>query len=128
MGRQLLLENVADRREVFWVSYINLEEGLPTPLSASDSVELLRLCNQCIQVVDDFQGLFMWIADVLTHMTDHARRAGDEQVGPGDGWLQGGSRERGTARTIDARILVRAYLPRIFDVRSRVLRGQEMDC
>ena len=49
MGRQLLLENVADRREVFWVSNINLEEGLPIPLSASDSVELLSMCDQAFR-------------------------------------------------------------------------------
>src|SRR4029077_2796533 len=127
MGRQLLLEDTADRREVFWVSNINLEEGLPIPLSASDSVALLSLCDQCVQVVEYFQGLFMRLADVLTHMTDHARRAGNEQVGPGDGWPQGGSCERRAARTIDTRILVRAHLPRILDMRSRLPSRQEMD-
>ena len=62
-----------------------------------------------------------------THMTDHARRTGDEQVGPGDGWPQGGSRERRAARTIDERILVRAHLSRILDVCSRLPSRQEMD-
>ena len=80
MGRQLLLEDVANRREVFGVSNIDLEDGLPTPLSASDSVELLSLCDQRSQVVDNFQSLFTWIADVGTHMTDYARRTGDEQL------------------------------------------------
>src|SRR4249920_3918177 len=127
MGRQLLLEDVADSREVFWVSNINLEEGLPIPLSAGDSVELLGLCDQCIQVVDYFQSLSMRLADVQTHMTDHARRARDEQVGPGGGWPQGCSRERRAAWTINTRILVRAHLPRILDVRSRLPSRQEMD-
>ena len=80
MRRQLFLEDVADRREVCGVSNINLEEGLPTPLPASDSMELLSLYDQCIQVVDDFQSLFTRIADVGTHMTNHARRTGDEQL------------------------------------------------
>ena len=85
------------------------------------------MCDQRIQVVDDFQSLFMRFADVDTHMTDHARRAGDEQVGPGDGGPQGGSRERGAARTIDERILVCAHLPRILDMRSGLPSRQEMD-
>ena len=80
MGRQLFPEDVADRREVFGVSNINLEEGLPTPLPARNSVELLSLCDQCVQVVEDFQSLFTRIADVGTHMTNHARRTGDEQL------------------------------------------------
>src|ERR1044072_12863 len=80
MGGQLFLENVADHRNVFWVSNINLEEGLPIPLSASHSVELLSMCEQGIEVLHDFEGLFRRIADVYTHMTDHARRTGDEQV------------------------------------------------
>ena len=89
MGWQLLLKNVADHRNVFWVSDINFEEGLSIPLSASNSVELLSMCEQGIEVMHDFQGLFMRIADVYAHMTDHARRTGDEQVGPGDGWTEG---------------------------------------
>jgi len=35
--------------------------------------------------VDYFQGLFMRLADVLTHITDHARRAGDELAVPASG-------------------------------------------
>src|SRR3990172_4885704 len=69
----------------------------------------------------------MRLADVLAEMTDHARRAGDEQVGPGDGRPQGGSRERRASRTIDTRVLVRVYLPRIRYVRSRLPGRQEMD-
>jgi hypothetical protein len=82
MRRQPLIKNVVNRREVFRVSDIDLEAGLPVPLPASDSVVLLSMRDQCIQVVDDFQGLFMRLADVLTPMTDHTRRAGDEQMGP----------------------------------------------
>ena len=78
---------------MFRVSNINLEEGLPTPLPASDSVALLSMRDQCIQVVEYFQGLLIRLADMYTRMTDYARRAGDEQVGLGEGWPQGGSRE-----------------------------------
>jgi hypothetical protein len=78
MRRQLPLEDVADRREVFWVSNIDLKEGLPIPLSASDSVELLGMYEQGIEVVNDLQRLFIRFADVYTHMTDHTRRTGDE--------------------------------------------------
>src|ERR1051325_10361123 len=127
MGGELFLENVADHRNVFWVSNINLEEGLPIPLSASHSVELLSMCEQGIEVLHDFEGLFRRIADVYTHMTDYARRTRDEQVGPGDGLPQGGPRERWAARTIDERIFVRAYLSRILDVCSRLPRRQEMN-
>ncbi len=78
------------------------------------------MCEQGIEVMHDFQRLFMRIADVYAHMTDYACRTGDEQVGPGDGGPQGGSRERRAARTIETRILVRAHLSRILDVCSRL--------
>jgi len=82
---QVLVEDAADLREVFRVPNIDLEEGLPTPLCASNSVELLGMGHQGIQVVKDFQRLLVRLADVLTHMTDHARRAGNEQVRAGYG-------------------------------------------
>jgi hypothetical protein len=54
MDRLLLLEDVADRRDVFWVPKIHLQEGRPRPLSASDSMELLSMSDQGIQIVEYF--------------------------------------------------------------------------
>ena len=93
MGRQVLLEDVADPLEVFWVSDIDLEDNFFIPLFATDSVDLLCMCDQCIQVMEYFEGLRMWLTDVSTGMTDHARRAGNKQMGSRGGWPQGGSRK-----------------------------------
>lgn len=64
MRRQLPFEDVADRREVFWMSNIYRKEGLPIPLPASDSIKLPCMCEQGIEVADDLLRLFMRFADV----------------------------------------------------------------
>lgn len=82
VGGELLIQDGVDRYEVFRMSNVNLKESLSIPLSASEAVTLLNMANQRIQVADYFQGLIMRLADVFTHVTDHARRASDEQAGP----------------------------------------------
>jgi hypothetical protein len=127
VGRELLFEDVTDRREVFWLSNIYLENCFPTPLPSSASVKPFGLSDQCVQIVDDLQNLFIRFTEVDTSMSHHARRPGDEEMRAAYGRSQDGSRKGRTARAIGRRILVCGHLPWVLNMNSRMFCREEME-